>query len=267
MKQMLLRSLLLTLPLCLWGRWCEQDNSQLNVGPLFNFARYKLGCLPKFEGYLAGVHADYIYGRPVCEPLSDLYGYLRFDGRWNAGYICGKDLLKSNINDYRPEFGIGYNVNVCNDQYFTPFVGLGFYYLSNKMKPVIMTYKYLNLYVPIGANHLWRVKDCFQVELMAEYRIDAWTRLKLKTPDVKICDKIKLHRTNGVHVELPMTRFYDVDMCWCSETFHMQTKVVPFFDWNRFGSANEGNSQGLCLAVPELKRWYLGLHVDLGINF
>lgn len=268
MKHNLLKVALLLLPMHLLGRCFEPNNTQLNVGPLFNFARYKLGCLPKIEGYLAGVHTDLIYGRPYCAPVSDWYGYLRFDGRWNAGYVCGKDDLKSQIKDYRPEAAIGYNYCICDETTFiTPFVGLGFYYLSNELKPDIITYKYNNLYVPIGADFYWRAKEHFQVEVFAEYRIDVWTRLKLRTPCVPICDKIKLSRTNGVHVEVPMTWFIDKEWCWCSQDFGMQAKVVPFFDWNRFGYAKEGNSEGLCYNVPKLQRWYLGLHIDIGVNF
>jgi hypothetical protein len=250
-----------------FGHFFECRNTQVNVGPLFNFARYNFGNLPKIEGYLAGVHTDLIYGRSYCDPLSDLYLNLRFDGRWNAGFVCGQDELKSQIKDYRPELNIGYNWCICDESYYlTPLTGIGFYYLSNELKPNIITNRYFNVYVPIGANLLWQAKRHFQVELAAEYRINAWTRLKLQTPDLNVCDKLKLTHTNGVHVEVPMTWFLDTYSC-CFNDLHLQCKVVPFFDWNRFGNVNERNFEGLCLPVPELKRWYLGLHVDIGVNF
>lgn len=256
--------LLLFIPTSLLGRFFECDNSQLNVGALFNFARYKLGELPDVQGYLAGVHADYIYGRPHCAPLSDFYTHLRFDGRWNAGFVCGCDDFKLQIKDYRPELAFGYNYCLDYDRrYITPLVGVGFYYLSDEIKPNITTFRYFNVYIPVGAAFLWRCKEDFQVELAAVYRIDAHTRLKLRDPCLNVCDTLHLCKTRGVHVELPFTWFHHTEcMCW-----NVQTKVVPFFDWNHFGRAKEVTSRGVCFPVTKLDRWYLGLHVDIGVNF
>ncbi len=264
MKQQMRWALLsLLIPTASLGNFFACDNSQLNVGALFNFARYKQGELPNIQGYLAGIHADYIYGRPHVAPLSNLYSYLRFDGRWNAGFVCGCDDLKLQIKDYRPEWAVGYNFCLKSDQqYVTPLVGVGFYYLSDEIKRDVVTFRYFNVYIPVGASFLWRRCDDFQVELSAVYRANAHTRLKIEDPCLDLCDKLRLCKTRGAHVELPFTWFLNTCRCW-----DIQTKVVPFFDWNHFGRATETTSLGVCFPVPKLDRWYLGLHVDVGIHF
>lgn len=256
----------LPLALLIWssgalGRPIEDQACSINVGPTFNFARYKFGDLPKTQGYLAGIHADFTHDLP-CH----LWTRLRFDGRWNAGFVCSKDGVRTKIQDYRPQWDLGYNFALgrCENFELAPFAGLGFFYLSNKFKTEDNTFRYLNLYVPIGLHANWIVhEDCFEVGLSTFYRIDAWTRLKVKTPDLEQTNKLKLKRTQGLLVELPLT-WYHEDDCRCA---NFQTRVVPFFDWNRFGKTKEKNENGLRVPVPKLQQWYLGVHVDVGIRF
>lgn len=232
----------------------------LNAGPLFNFARFKFGCLPKIQGYLAGLHADFELVTPCC-----FYTSIIFDGRWNAGFICGDQDTKAQIKDYRSQWFLGYRFcSGCNTS-ITPFWGFGFYHLSQELKPDIMSYRYFNIFIPLGLHFEWDpCSDEFTIGLSVLYRPDVWTRLKLDTPCVQACDnqKIKLKRSYGVHVALPMQW-----VLTCNECVDVQTKIVPFFDWNRFGKADEANCNGLCFEVPRLDRWYLGLHIDIGIRF
>lgn len=236
------------------------QSMEINVGPTFNFARYTFGCLPKIQGYLTGVHVDLRHSTPSC-----LYANLRFDGRWNAGFVCGCLDLKSRIKDYRPELNLGYNFYFCDDSIrFTPLVGVGGLFLSNRLEPQCIEYNYRNVTVPIGFNVCWDrdPEDSFDFELQFLYRIDARTRVKLDMPCIEICDPVCLKRTHGFLVEMPLRWYYttDCNMNW-------QIKVVPYFDWNNFGSANEANCNGLCFEIPSLKQWYLGLHLDFGIRF
>lgn len=291
----------------------EEDNAwQSNVGLNFNFARYRFGDLPTLNGYLAGIHWDLSHSWP-----SNWFVNLQFDGEWNAGPVsadnCSTDCdcngnpiaptdLQSSIRDFRPEFDFGWNFSFCENENFTltPFIGLGFLYLSNKLCPQDVRYRYYNLNVPIGLSATWYSYSCecsdFDMGLAITYRIDAWTRLKLSLPDLDMdavvcvdpcncdcpntvttpsnvvcnddcddnCNKLKLKRTNGVHVAMPMRWNFDTkeDMC-----INMQAKVVPFFDWNSFGRTKEVNANLIPVPVPKLKQWYLGLHVDVGINF
>lgn len=256
------------------ARSIEENQYQFNLGPLFNYARYNLGCLPKIHGYLAGIHADFQLNTPSC-----IYTEIDFDARFNAGFICGCDDTKSKIRDYKVEWFLGYNWDglgerwsACQDVTLTPFAGVGFYFLSNELKPNIIDYRYFNVFVPLGFKAHWDVcSDTFAVELQALYRADAHTQAEVDTPCIDDedcdCEKLCLNRSHGVHVEVPLIWN---DICtWeiggCETEFQM--KVVPFFDWNRFGSAAEVNSNDLCIEVPQLDRWHLGLHVDFGILF
>lgn len=234
---------------------------QLNVGPIFNFARYNLGCLSKIQGYLAGIHFDFRSDRP-----SWLFTVIQFDGRWNAGFICDRFNTRSKIADYRPEMLLGYTFYCDQEktQSFTPFLGLGFYHLKSRLKPNIITYKYFNLYVPVGFEARWDVRPGeFDIALRVFYRIDAWTRLKVFTPCVEQCEceKIRLKRSQGVHVELPCSWYHQ------KKRVTLLYKMVPFFDWNRFGRAKEGNCNGICFDIPCLDRWHLGLELNFGIQF
>jgi hypothetical protein len=240
----------------------EDQRMQLNIGPLFNYARYDLGCLPKIQGYLVGFHTDYIYRKNP-----GFYTELQFDGRWNAGYVSGNADTKVKIRDYRPEWLLGYDFSLSRDctAYIAPLTGFGFYYLFNELQPDVMTYRYFNFYVPVGFEALWKVsEDCFDMGLRALYRVDVHTRLKLETPCFEECEceTIKLKRSMGAHVEFPFTWYKSWD-----NRANWQIRLVPFFDWNRFGKADQANSNGICFDVPQLDSWYLGAHLDFGLRF
>jgi hypothetical protein len=237
------------------------NDIHLNVGPLFNFARFKVGDLPKVQGYLTGIHTDFEF-----VTAHYIYTRLIFDGRWNAGFVCGDQDTKAQIKDYRPQWWLGYQWCSCDAFFFTPFTGFGFYYLSNELKPDVIQYRYFNIFVPLGLTFEWSVRppQDFTMGIRGWYRPDVWTRAKVETASVQICKvkKIKLRRSHGVHVEVPMSRSWR-----CGEYVDLYTNLVPFFDWNRFGNADEANSNGLCLEVPHIDCWYLGLHIDISIRF
>jgi hypothetical protein len=263
MKQLHYLCLLLALagsPLA--AREFEDQKMQINLGPLFNYARYDLGCLPKIQGYLVGFHSDYTYRN---DP--GFYTQLQFDGRWNAGYISGNFDTKVKIRDYRPEWDLGYDIALSRDctAYLTPLAGFGFYYLSNELQPDVMTYRYFNFYIPVGLEALWKIhEDECELGLRAVYRVDAYTRLKLVTPCLEPCEctKIKLERSQGIYVQMPITWYKTWD-----KRANFQIKIVPFFDWNRFGKADQANSNGICVDVPQLDNWYVGMQLDFGLRF
>lgn len=237
----------------------EEQTYQINAGPLFNYARFNVQGLPRIDGYLSGLHFDVQRAYP-----SYWYTTCRFDGSWNAGSIRGDQNLKTFIRDYRPECNLGYSVISFNKQYaVTPFVGLGFYYLSNSLQPNIMRFRYFNIYVPFGINFLLLARRPFQLGFYLSYRFDAWTRAKLTTPAIQTPQrKLKLKQTYGLHAELPFT-WVDTR---CKRA-NIQARVAPFFDWNHFGRSKQTTNEQVLFPIPELDRWYLGLHVDFGFNF
>ena len=308
MTKIVLFSQVLLLTSLLSARDPECRTMHFNVGPSVNYAQYKFGCTPKVQGALVGVHADFSHSRECSE-----FALLRFDGRWSVGKFEECD-LKDRIRDYRTELDLGWNFewSWCDrDMTFTPFFGIGFFFENNKVREeesctffedccstscsidacAASKLRYYNLFVPVGFNTLHRVNDCFSWGLTAEYRIDAWTRLKVSQDCCTLCDKVQPEsRTHGVMVEVPLTW----NLCE-GECMDWHVKVVPFFDWNRFGDANCdctctstchnscSSSSSCCSAdlldalndcaigfdcdIPKLSQWYLGARVDLGVRF
>lgn len=245
---------------------CESDTRycQSNVGIDFNYALYSVGELSPMSGYLAGGHFDFCFKKPQ----SALVG-IYFDGRWNAGHLCSPndcdDLgdVRSNVSDYITSVHLGYNFTNCsNTTMYTPVTGIGLYCLSTELTPSIIRYKYYNLHVPVGCELQWDLNHCFSLNLHAVYRIDAYTRLKITTPCVDVCDTLRVKRSHGLSVSLPMKRVYS----FCRRV-NLQTTCIPFFDWNRFGEVSEKSECCIPIAVPEWKRWYLGIKFLVGLSF
>lgn len=237
----------------------DKNNYTFHVGPNFNFARYKFGNLSKTEGYLAGIHADMIHKLPC-----NFSSRLRFDGRWNAGYIAGINERKAKIKDYRPELNIGYKFSIgdCKKLSLMPFTGIGLIFLSSTLSTEEVTRNYYNLFVPLGAQLTWKLHQSFDIGLAAEYRIDTWSRFKITTPNIGSSNKIKLKRTEGLLIELPLTWHYHTE---CGAKIH--TKIVPLFDWNRFSNTKAVNENNIPVPASKLQQWYLGLHADIGLHF
>lgn len=241
-------------------RWIE------NTGLLFNYAHYSFGDLPDYSGYLAGLHVDFEHRYKECVRTE-----VRFDGAWNAGHICAENDLKANINDFRTMFDIGYIMTPCSDTWsVTPYLGFEFVYLSNKLCPQDVTYKYYLIYVPIGFLSEWKFSDEFSAGLSFQYEIEAWQNLTMRNPNIvpltmgNCCKDmdIELTRSYGIHIEMPFTR----QLVCNSNCYELQTKLVPFFDWHKFGEAKACNNQ-LTPLIPHLTEWYLGVHWNIGIRF
>jgi len=213
------------------GRAPECRTMQINLGPTLNYAHYEFGCDPEIRGALAGLHFDFEHIKPKRE-----YVGVRYDGRWNAGSVsdCFQD--KKRIRDCRTELDLGYNFIWCEQNMrLTPFAGIGFLYLSLETECATQELKnrYYNVFVPVGFKYEWTINDCFSWGALAEYRIDAWTRLRVNEECGLECERAKLHpHTEGLLIEMPFTWFGKESAC---HPFAWQVKVVPYFDWNRFG--------------------------------
>lgn len=237
----------------------EEQTMQWSMGPLFNYAEYRLGCVPKLQGYLAGIHTDLIYS-------NDWYTELRLDSRFNTTLMCGALDTRSKVRDVNPAWYVGYNCNPedCYDLLFRPITGVSFTYLSHQLQPNISTYKYFIIDVPVGLHALWDVcPDEFFMGIKAEYRINVYRQLKLSTPCLTIGEKIGLKRGHAFNIEVPLA--------WQRTTHHERAnfilKVVPLFRWIEYGKADQTNTNCLPYEIPRLRQWHLGLHLDFGITF
>lgn len=247
------------------ARHCNLDQTmQFNVGSTFCHVQSDFGDMPTTLGYQAGIHTDLTYSK-----AESFYAQLQFDGSWNAGYIAGPLAQKSKVGDYRPEGLFGYNfVSSCGKMVFTPLIGFGYHHFSNELSPDIMTYNYHHLYIPIGFDFAYPIRDCnFEIgaRVVARLGVAAW--LDLETPLINLGNDdddndLDLEWSYGVRVEVPLT--------WHKTTgndINWQVKVVPYFDWNHFGETEDTGIFNLPIGVPEVDRWQLGLHVDFGMRF
>lgn len=266
----------------------DSNSLSLNVGPTFNYARFKIGelngttnNLPKTSGYMAGVHADLTY-----EHACNLFARLRFDGRWNAGDFSRFDYVTTpgeliadrfKIRDFRPEFNVGYTFGLgdCANFEVTPFTGVGAIILETNRRnaPNVVianrfpTVRRLDVYVPVGVQLDWARSDCFSVGLIAEYRIGVWSRYQRRNENLTpvTTNRVRLNRADSFLIEVPLT--WAKESCHC---FDWQFKVVPYFDWTRWGGLRNNQVAQVppvTNADVRLRQWYVGLHLDFGINF
>src|SRR3990172_7760634 len=157
----------------------RHQHLNLNVGTVFNYARYRLGCLEPQSGYLAGPHIDFSFQK-ACRPF---FG-VEFDGRWNAGFITDAcSTVRAHVADYIPAAYLGFTFGITNNTWLvTPFTGLGYYRFVYQLEPDMLTYKYNQIFVPVGLNVSYRSPRNFSIGFEPMYRIGAYNRVKVSTP-------------------------------------------------------------------------------------
>lgn len=239
-----------------------------NLGIVFNYARYEVGCLASQEGYLAGPHFDFFYQKPWR-----LYTGIEFDASWDAGSICTteKCCLVNSVYarsvDYLPVFRIGYAMNTKENVYeVVPYTGLGYYHFSYIIEPNTIDYKYNQVFVPVGLKFAYNSPRNFSVGFDAQYRAGAYSRLTVVTPCVENseCDdgKFKLKYSHGARFVMPITCHHRTD-----KRVGLDVTLAPMFDWNSFDTTCEKNSDCIQFNIPTNKRWYLGVVAALGLTF
>lgn len=236
------------------------DPIDLYLGPSLQYGRFHQNCLDAQKGFLSGPSA----GLEITYPWRPYFG-LFFDGLWSVANFCSEDGLFINSAQYNTMMKLGFNFGGNNTSFIvTPYTGVGFLHLSHELKKDLITYKYNNVYIPLGLRFLHELSECFSWEFLIHYRADAYTRLKVSTPC--LCDtddcKIKLKRTDGVFASLPLTWTYGQE-----RRVGFITKLTPTFDWQRFNCPDDCCENGVALNIPQLKHWKLGFQAMLGITF
>ncbi len=216
-----------------------------------NYARLFFEDSPKVRGYLAGPQIGYEYQH--CRFFTDV----AFEGYFNAGPLCGRFAQESKVRDYYANWRIGPSFCLCCDKLqLNPYLGFGFERFLNMQDPRVdgLTYKYTKLFVPIGVKGYWCVHEQVTMGLEAEFRPDVFAR-------VRFCsNKIDIDRKYAARLQLPLMLHIG-----CQETVSLN--LIPFFDWNKFGQADECTCNGIPLPIPDLTRWYAGFKVELAFTF
>lgn len=260
MKRLLLLSMLVSGCTQTYQMLYPEKEFNSHIGASLVYTRFTQGQLNDQKGFRAGPYFDFSWQRPWR-----FYGGLFFRGLWDAGHICSCDGTRVESVEYKPRMELGVPLTWHDENLnFTPFIGLGFTHLSHELVNDVITYRYHHLYVPFGFDFSYQPSDCFKMGLKTLYRFDAWTRLKVSTPD--LCDtnedKINLKRTHGVHVEMPLTSVFR-----SQERVSLFLACTPTFDYQKFGCVDECQPNNLQLPIAQLKHWTLGLSTRFGINF
>lgn len=231
----------------------------MHVGSQLLYTRIFQECLNTQKGFLAGPNFDFQWTRPWW-----IYTGLFFDGLWQVGHICTCDGTIADNNQYDTKLKIGYPFLFESKNFmFTPHLGVGFLHFSHQIEPCVIRYKYNHIYVPIGFSTNHNFSDHFSWQLHAYYRLDAWTRLKVSTPD--LCDtkdcNIKLQRSHGFHIELPLCGNYRT-----GKPVTIQLVCCPTFDWQKFPCVDPCDCNA-SVPIAQLKTWKFGTKALFGIRF
>ncbi len=288
-------------PLFNFARYNFNTNVDCCNAPITNCCE-----LPHAQGYLAGIHFDITHSRPSHWYFNAQFdgewnaGYVNntentflqikdYRPETDFGYTF---FIHENHYFITPFTGLGFYYLSTEFKHES---------LTNKYNNLYIPVGF-NATWNVHPDCHENVIECFTAGITATYRIDAWTRLKVdmdcedtcstdcndtcsdtcsdtcpdyscKNPcsisyfplEYGLCDtNLKPNkRTQGLHVEIVCTWF---------PTFNEKVNFIatggPFFDWNRFGSAcGTGCEYNVGVPLPELTRWYLGVHAQMGIRF
>jgi len=228
--------------------------SEIYIGPHFHYTRVDFNTPTDVEGYMGGVTVG--GGYQWC----NLFTNVDFEGSWNSGPITGVPCERSSLREYFLEWKAGRDFcQKCFDKVFVfrPYVGFGWDRFINQQNPQGMglKYEYDKLFVPVGIYAYWLENSCFKCGVQFEWRPDVYSCLRLSSANFNI------EWDQAFRAQLPI----EMSWAWCCQCFDL--KIVPFFDWNRFGRVKDESPNQVMVDIPELTRWNLGLRVLLGYNF
>jgi hypothetical protein len=234
---------------------CFDFDCKVECGPTFEYTRFTQGCLPYQSGMMIGP-----VGVIDLEHACGIDWYMRFKGLYDIPYICSNNGLTVDAREYEVNGHLGYQIN-NNDCCFslTPFTGIDFIYLRHEITCNIIRNRYYQVNVPFGLDFIYQLSDSVNWGIKLWYDLDAWTRLKVSTPN--LCDsaetKIELKRGDRVSLEMPLNWNFSVcDWC-CSLNFTF------LFSWQKFGCEKCPTE----LNIPVLEKWHVGSIATFGIEF
>jgi len=240
---------------------CAKYNVSIDLGPSIQYTRYKQGTIPSQKGFMIGPDFNIIY-KKVWSPMV----HIGLKGLWDIPHICSSNGLIVDANEYQLNGHLGYCLkSYCKRFLLTPFTGFDFIYLRHEITTNIMTHRYFQINIPIGLDFTHHYSDGFTWGFTGYYDIDAWTRLKVSTPDVMdICndcetiEKIKLKRCHRFFIKMPFEWHYRID-----SRVGIDIIWKPIFTWQKFSKEDCPTD----LNIPVLKQWHLGSTFALGIRF
>jgi hypothetical protein len=196
----------------------------------------------KLDGFLTGPTINIGY------KFNNFSLFANYEGYWSAPNLCGNPCQKSKVSE-QLVFGA---LKYCY-HFFSLYLGLGYNAFKNRQDPCSadLTYRFKKLIIPIGIQFYWDISSRFAMGIQGEVRPTAWARIRTIKMNFDAEKKV------AARIQLPFQLKYD----------DFSVRLIPFFDWNRFGKTTEKLSNCIPFAIPNLTRWDLGIRLLLGYYF
>lgn len=230
---------------------CRCWDAKLSVGPHFNYTHLDFDEPKAIDGYMAGIS---VYSELRCKCMRF---FLDFEGSWDTNELRGNPCQESIVAEYFLALKLmPYTFQLGNCLNVGLYTGFGWDQFTNTQLPELasLQYRYEKLFIPVGFSCCFATSNA-NIALEFEWRPDVYSCLNVNSTDLdNSCE-------NGYRISMPM----------CFRPFHsclnISLSVVPFFDWSRYGEAEEVNSLDVKIDIPSATRWNLGLRTLIEMNF
>lgn len=214
----------------------------LNVGPHHNYTRMKFNNPQKLDGFLTGLTVNTGY------KFNGFSIFANYEGYWSAPNLYGNPCQESKVSEQLVFGAFKYRYS-----FFALYLGFGYNFFKNTQDPrtADLTYRFKKLILPVGVQFYWDISSHFAMSLQGEARPDVWSRIRV------IKKNFNAEKKLAARIQLPFQFKYD----------NFSFRLIPFFDWNRFGKTTKKLSNCIPFAIPKLTRWDLGLRLLFGYCF
>lgn len=230
----------------------QYNPSEIQIGGTYSYCWLNPKSYPDTKGNLGGIQAIYNY-----RPADSIYAGLAFT--WREGNTSGNGIRHS-LLEFDVQERLGFSIfRSENMTRFSLFSGVGYRYYSEKRtrKHNKVTYNYNDIYIPVGflldsdvnsslslgLNFQW-MPQVFPTVTIVPLKGASWTLEK---------------QINNFLVEFPINVLFQS----CNLSLHL----VPFFElWND-GHTTAKTTTGLSLNVPRIQYLFVGINVNLGMDF
>lgn len=225
--------------------------ARFSVGPHFNYMHLDFDGPEAINGYMAGISA---YSQIKIECINI---YLDFEGSWDTNYLRGDPCQKSSVAEYFLELRVApWNFAITDCLSAEVFTGFGWDQLTNTQLPGLasLQYRYNKYFIPVGFC-LHSKFNMLDFGIQFEWRPDVNSRLNVDSTSLdNSCE-------DAYRIQIPIN-LHPFRCCG-----NLLFIVAPFFDWAKYGEAEDKNSLGVEIDIPSTTRWSLGLRTLIQMSF
>lgn len=234
---------------------CRCRDSLLYFGPEIYHIRFEPGNFADFTGTLAGAIIGWEYYHPNC-----LYAEVKAEA--SGGRISGDFGRKRRIRFDELEGRLGWTLTTdclpCLS--VTPYLGLGFTYLTQKVTSPSATdidFRYRHYYFPLGVKIDYAIYPWLGIGVNLKWTFDLDATVEIET---LAGSRFELKDKTGFELEIPISWALPCAACW-------QFSAIPF--WRHFtdGASTASTVSGNQLDLPKQKYECCGLKIVAGVKF